>query len=105
MSEPDYGELNTIFLSLHWAIEECVAGRITTADLDGTREQIFFSYRKIPWHDSSNPNPGPVGARAEQVRDNHAGPGERDTHSPGSFCGDSRRGTSEGSEAALPVDV
>lgn len=37
--------VNTLFLSLHYAVEECVAGRFSTADLEATRDKVFSEYQ------------------------------------------------------------
>jgi len=38
-------ELNTLFLALHFAVEECVAGRFSRTDLEATRDRVFSEYQ------------------------------------------------------------
>jgi len=38
-------ELNTLFLALHFAVEECVAGRFSRTDLEATRDKVFLEYQ------------------------------------------------------------
>jgi len=37
--------LNALFLSLHYAVEECVAGRFSRDDLEATRDKVFSEYQ------------------------------------------------------------
>ena len=37
--------INMLFLSLHYAVEECVAGRFSLTDLEATRDKVFSEYQ------------------------------------------------------------
>ena len=49
--EKPFDSLNTLFLALHLAVEECVAGRIKLSDLEDTRNEVFIEYLEVPWND------------------------------------------------------